>query len=322
MNILARSIVQPLSVRIILVTTCLVACALFYTPGVYAKNIPPQGSFRVEPAFIEVDVSKDFEAQQIPIRYSNLTDSVVDVELTFFPVTFADDERMTIQSEPSTLVSHILPSTQSFVVAPMETKTVLLSFQNLDLLSSSDYYEALSATINVRADGEASQGASIYAQITTVLLVHNTASNRHPVYSFAPYQPILNNIVFSYPANTLVSLSNTGNTYGIPRGTIQVNDVFGRLVASGSVNPDSVRIFPQSTRLVDITMNKEPVFTPIALARYELALYDQHAQDKGSISDFRMFLFIDPLFLILTLVFASIFVLFLMYVSRIRTKKN
>ncbi|MBP6994203.1 hypothetical protein KBB12_03100 [Candidatus Woesebacteria bacterium] len=297
--------------------------ALLLTSQVYAQDNLPKNSFRVDPAFIEIDTHRDPADKQFPIKYSNLSGQSMDVELSFLPVTFAsDDTRMDFPTSKSVLSSHIIPSADKFSIGPGETKTIVLSLADLDLLSSTDYYEALAARITTQGVATTSSGASVVANITTLLLVKNGGTDAFPSYSFENGSYSLPLVAFTIPEKLTLRLSNKGKTYGIPRGLITFTDMFGREVFRGPINTDSVRIFPGSTRLLAVKMVTERLALPMYIGRYNLAMYDAFVKDETQLTKAQSFLFIDPLFGVLALVVAPSYVLFLVYASHVKKRRK
>jgi hypothetical protein len=290
---------------------------------VYAKEDVAKSSFRVDPAFIEIDTVRDPADKQVPIRYTNESGQPVRVELSFLPVTFASDNTgMTFPITKSILSSHIIPSADNFLVEPGMTKTILLSFTDLDLLTSADYYEALSAHISTQSIPDRKTGASVVANITTLVLVKNGGKDAYPIYAFEKGNDTFPPILFTYPEKLTFRISNKGRTYGIPRGLVTVTDIWGRIVYRGAVNTDSVRIFPGSIRLFDVKLLSEGFPLPMYLAQYKVDIYDAYAKGRGLLHEERSFLFLDPLFGILALVAAPLYVIFLVYASHVKKRRQ
>lgn len=290
---------------------------------VYAKENIAKSSFRVDPAFIEIDTVRDPADGQVPIKYTNESSQPVRVELSFLPVTFASDNTgMTFPITKSVLSSHIIPSADDFLVEPGTTKTILLSFTDLDLLTSADYYEALSAHISTQSIPDQKTGASVVANITTLILVKNGGKDAYPIYAFEKGNDTFPPILFTYPEKLTFRISNHGRTYGIPRGLVTVTDMWGRTVYRGAVNIDSVRIFPGSVRLLDTKLLSEGFPLPMYIAQYKVDIYDAYAKENGLLHEERSFLFLDPLFGILALVAAPLYVIFLVYASKVKKRRK
>ena len=289
----------------------------------FAQDKPSKSSFRVEPAFIEIDTLRDSTDKQFPIKYSNLSTQPINVKLDFLPVTFASkDEKMLFPITKSVLLSHIIPSAGNFSIGPGETKTILLSLADLDLLSSADYYEALAARISTKDSTSKTSGASVLANITTLLLVKNGGTDTYPEYAFEEGSYSLFPILLRYPEKISIRLSNSGKTYGIPRGLITVTDMLGRQVVRAPLNTDSVRIFPGSVRIFDAKLLFERLSLPMYVGTYKLDIYDAYVKEKSQLHQTQIFLYIDPLFGILALVVAPGYVVFLKYASNVKKRRQ
>jgi len=289
----------------------------------YAQDRPTKNSFRVDPAFVEIDTLRDAADKQFPIKYSNFSAQPINVQLSFLPVTFASEEdKMVFPITKSVLSSHIIPSAENFLIGPGETKTILLSLTDFDLLSSTDYYEALTARISTESSPSKVSGASVLANITTLLLVKNGGADTYPEYAFEEGSFSLAPITFNIPDTLTIRLSNSGKTYGIPRGLITITDMLGRTVIRGPLNTDSVRIFPGSIRLFDVKLLSETIALPMYIGTYKLDMYDAYVKEQSKLSQTRTFLYIDPLFGILALVVAPLYVVFLKYASNVKKRRQ
>lgn len=290
---------------------------------VHARGTGDAGLFRVDPAFVEIDTLRDHSDTQIPIKYTNESDKPIHVELSFLPVTFAsEDAGMSFPVTQSILSSHIIPSAHTFFIEPGITKTILLSLTDLDLLTSADYYEALSAHISAPSSPDRKAGANVLANITTLLLVKNGGRDAYPIYAFEKGSETIRHVLFTYPEHITLRLSNHGKTYGIPRGLITITDIGGRTVYRGAVNTDSVRIFPGSIRLFDVKILAEGFPLPMYLAHYKIDIHDAYAQERGQLHEEHLFFFVDPIFGILVLVVAPLYVIFLLYASNVKKRRQ
>ena len=296
---------------------------LCMTSHALAQDRPTKNSFRVDPAFVEIDTLRDSADKQFPIKNSNISAQPINVQLSFLPVTFASkDDKMAFPITKSVLSSHIIPSAENFIIGPGETKTILLSLVDFDLLSSADYYEALAARISTKDTPNKASGASVLANITTLLLVKNGGADTYPEYAFEKGSFSLPPIAFDIPKTVTIRLSNGGKTYGIPRGLITITDMLGRTVIRGPLNTDSVRIFPGSIRLFDVDLLSENIALPMYIGTYQLDMYDAYVKEHSRLSQTRTFLYIDPLFGILVLVVAPLYVVFLKYASNVKKRRQ
>lgn len=305
-----------------IITICIFAVLLIYsTTLLNAQEKPVKSSFRVDPAFIEIDTTHDAKDRQMPIRYTNFTTSNISVELDFLPVTFAkNDVGMEFPQTKSVLASHIIPSANTFSIGPGETKTILLYLTDLDQLAATDFYEALTARVITQDSARRTSGATVIANITTLILLRNGGKDAFPSYRLDTKNALFPKVLFLYPKTVTTALTNTGKTYGVPRGVITITDMLGNTISQGAFNTDSIRIFPGSTRLLDAELKTGGSPLSTYIATYRVELYDDNLKGVTKISQKGNFIVLDPLFGVLALLALPAYVIFLGYVSRV--KKN
>lgn len=291
--------------RFFLLAVILAICfAMFPTKWVFAAS---RGSMKVSPAFVEIDVSKVVEGQQVSVEYSNSSNQPIQIHLSFVPVTFAgDDAQLIFKSTQSVLSSHILPSTTLFEVKPGEIKTVVLTLTNLHLLAEADYYEALVARIT--HNQVATGGAAVSANITTLVLLTKRGPNDYPVFSIPEPQKVFPPVLFSLPALITIPIKNDGPTYGVPRGEIIIKDFIGRELRHAILNESSIKVFPYSTRSITATTLGTTIALPFHAGLIQTRIRDAYSAHRlGKIEKTSYYLFVDPVFVLSLATFCVIF---------------
>lgn len=285
-----------------------------------------KSSIRVSPAFVEIDTSQTNNADQITIDYTNTNAQQVHIGLSFLPVTFVGDPNaIRFPITKSILSSHVIPSSNEFDILAGETKTIVLSLVDLNLLADADYYEALVAKVS--SDSVSTTSSSgIVGNITTLLFVRNSKSGRIPRYTVKTGTHILPRVLFSYPQQIDLSIENRGDTYGIPRGLVTMTDMAGRTVRRGAINEDSVRIFPRSSRTMNVKLVGDEVLLPAHVGFLRVDMRDQYsAHVEATLKQQIMFVYIDPLFGIPLLIVVLLCMISLVYgktKNRHRNKHN
>lgn len=304
---------------ILVVVTCLIF--LTQPKSVWGAT---KGSMRVSPAFVEINSQQNTISNlQIPIEYTNTSTHPIHVELSYLPVTFAKDEaKMQFPITKSVLSSHLIPSNTSFEVASGETKTIVLTSVDTELLPDADYYEALVARITP-FETTTTTTTGVVGNITTLILMKKNSGDVQPIYSVTKGSSILPTVLLSYPTQIAINIKNNGRTYGIPRGVVKFVDMFGRTVRQGVVNNDSARIFPDTSRLIRVALLGDTIILPMHYGYFDWSIYDQYTKITGyAYHDRQMYIYVNPYFCLSLLVIAGLIMLFLIYAkARIRHKK-
>ena len=62
--------------------------------------------------------------------------------------------------------------------------------------------------------------------------------------------------IFNFPKTVKLRFGNNGNVHVVPRGTVEIKNGTGVIVAKGIINGDSGKILPESFRILELSINR------------------------------------------------------------------
>jgi hypothetical protein len=235
----------------IFIFTALVALVLGLTfNAVSAMTIsPPLMEFDARPGDSIVDVVKLYNESNAPLT---LTASVQNFKAMgetgtpeFLPVAEVTDLATWIKVDETTVT-----------LQPNERKSVLFT---INVPADADpgghfagilWSESEAAT---PAPGESAVG--LVAKTGTLVLVRiaGLINEAGRIVEFSTDKTSYNYL----PTNFTIRFENTGNVHLKPTGTIEIHNMWGKKVASTTINENLANVLPNSTRKFDVTWQKE-----------------------------------------------------------------
>lgn len=272
-------------------------CCLFFPKQIYATI---QNSIEISPAFLDVDMSR-LDYNGYPITITNRNKSALEVSTKYIPFTPAKNNDGTLDFHPDeeSILSSFLPVSQdNFFISAGETKIVNIIPNETTKILSGDYYEALVFYFSPVSGGEKQnfKNTAINSALAVSMFVR-TNPNAQAKYAVKPQNPP-NLVAFKLPSEVNILLENMGNTYGVPRGEIELTDFTGRVLARGIINTDSKRYLPASGKSVSVLLNKGGYTYPLYLGTFSIRIKDAKTQDRAKIVYQKKFIGIDPLFVV------------------------
>ncbi len=229
----------------------LIAFPFFHNP-VFAQD---KNVITVSPQLIQLDLSKDkAEAEYF---YTNQTDQTIELTLTMQDVKELEDRGIPglLDAKESKNYKYGLSSWAKFsnnniVVAPNETKKVTVYIDSSRLSIGGHYASVLAEIKQVDKQGP----VKLRAILSSLLFVRQGSGNETEearVYELKSTASLL-----SFPSSFTFRLNNTGNVDLTPHGRLSITDYFGKEVAFGIVNEDSLITLPESIRRYTIKIKK------------------------------------------------------------------
>lgn len=222
--------------------------SLFFVQIAYAQT---QGeSIQIVPTFQTLNISDQTASVSGKVALTNV--GSVDQRFTVFAVDiqqFDVDGRVILSDKPRSgeaysLAEFIAFDSNSIVLPAKGTVEVPFYVKNSASLSPGGHYAAVVARLEGVVQSTQQQ---VLPALSSFVLVHKEGGER--------YHLSLTNEVFptffiqpTLPQKAMLSFSNQGNTHVIPRGTVEVTDLFGRVVRRGIINENSVFVMPGTQR--------------------------------------------------------------------------
>lgn len=296
----------------LLLFSVLSLCYLF----VFVIRIHAFSSISVSPPYFEVRGSGE-SPQSFEINYINNTEFPVNLRFSvggydplaskFFNLE-SDDEPMTVEI--------LLDSLESGVISPKGGFTLKGSIKDLkDTPSGTSYLAILAAQAPISDDfPEGPRFDSIIASIVSFTKIDG-ARTSFKIEEFSYLSSGFFKSVF--PDSEFVSIRNTGNSQILPRGTIYIHDIFGRLISNGYLNFTSSVIVPNQSKLIPVKFLYIDNTQLFGINKLTLRVSDEYTHVGRSYSTW--YFFMDRYFSLLLL---GIVVSFLVYKSKTKWKKR
>lgn len=274
-----------------------VSCVLFFTAPCYAQS---NSGLRVAPAVQEVTMRAGEKSKDVSITYTNNTSSELGLSLSTMDFKQSDDlGRIGLLSESSgysySLSSFLSLQSNELRIVPGESKQIVVRIENRDDVSPGGHYAAVLAKVQT----DRKQGAtSISPSLSSLLLVNKQGGERYNLSLKSvgwPDSPV----VFSIPQRSEYLFQNEGNTHLVPRGRVDVLDMFERPIAKGVVNESSARIFPESRRYISVQYYQQKWVLPVSVLM--ITAKGNDSLQKTGYSHRDMVLYIHPAVLLLLL---------------------
>lgn len=247
--------------------------------GIFFLRVPlAQASIEgvsVSPALLSIDLEND--SPDATITYHNATQHDAEITFSAADVTQLEDgykpEFLTAKSSQNytyRLSDWMSFSKQSMVLKPNESDTISVHITT-QKLTSGGHYGSVLAHITTQKEGKQVQLNSVLASLVFVRAHTGKESESAKILSLEPKQHW-----FDFPQTFLLRLNNTGNVDVTPHGKIEIRDVFGRTVATGILNEDSLMTLPESARNYTVPLQKNSVF--LFPGRYTATLKEHYGK--------------------------------------------
>lgn len=201
----------------------------------------------VTPQLIQIDLS--LEAPEAIYTYTNSTDQTIELALSMQDVKELEDRGLPgfLNSNQSQNYQYGLSSWASFsnknlVIAPGESKSVTVYIDKTRLTLGGHYASVLA---EVRQT-DTTKSVKLRAILSSLLFVRSGSEYEQEDAIINEFKPIQE--FFQLPTQFSFRLQNTGNVDITPYGILKVYDPFGKEVASGIVNENSLITLPDSNR--------------------------------------------------------------------------
>lgn len=243
-----------LSMKFILIAIFLLTVYLIPIRAFAEGNI-----ITVTPQLIQLDLSES--PPEAEYFYTNSTSQTIELTLSMQDVKELEDrgipgllEGNEAKNYKYGLSSWAKFSNNNIVIAPKETKKVTV-FIDANRLSIGGHYASVLAEIK-QIDKEGP--VKLRAILTSLLFVRQGSGHETERAALLDLRP--NAAYHEFPTAFGFKLNNMGNVDLTPRGRLTIEDPFGREIAVGIVNEDSLITLPESIRryklLIDLFNNK------------------------------------------------------------------
>lgn len=239
--------------------------------GIFAYLLIPPATFAqskntivVTPQLLQLDLSED--APEAVYTYTNNTTQTIELSLSMQDVKDLEDRGVPgiLDAAEGANYKYGLSSWARFsntnlVIGPGESKTVTV-FIDKTRLTLGGHYATVLAELQQK---EAGENVKLRAVLSSLLFVRSGSEYEQENASITHLET--DSKFFLFPTSVSFDFGNSGNVELTPYGTVSVIDPFGKLVAKGIVNEDSLITLPDVTRkynskLMQLTNLRTPGF--------------------------------------------------------------
>ncbi len=191
------------------------------------------------------------------------------------------------RSNTSPISSWVIPGTREFILDPHEKREVSVRFRIPSDTKAGGYYIGLfveGAPLNTAQD----QNSSVLSKQAVVPLFFLTVKGDVKRIARISHFKAEGTPLLFFPAHFSFDMANIGNVHLQPRGQIRVNNLFSSRIHLIPLNPERVRILPNSSRNIvsqwrgDNAVWWSPI-NPFRFGVYEAELFFEDMELEGTL---------------------------------------
>lgn len=212
----------------------------------------------ISPAFQEITLTNNLDTETGSFSITNSSDSPQSYVLKAIDIETANDSGGVLLSGLTAefqtkygLIEWLSFDKDQITVAPNETANVDFTIKNSDKLTPGGHYGALVAQPQVQFDPDAANKVTVMPQAAALIFVKKIGGEKYRLELDKPSQKLA---AMSLPSELNLLFKNEGDVHVVPRGTVVINDSFGREVSRGAINSDSVLILPSKSRKMPVEL--------------------------------------------------------------------
>ncbi|MFA5828847.1 MAG: hypothetical protein WC841_05840 [Candidatus Shapirobacteria bacterium] len=157
------------------------------------------------------------------------------------------------------LSSWIILGKDALVVDPQKKVDIKITIQNKESLSPGGHYGAVIVKLD-NSDKSGTDVVEVNQNFASLIFVKKIGGE---IYDLKLNQTTIQNSYLKIPDTIELRFQNSGNIHVVPRGTLELKDPSGRLIAKGVINKASSIILPESFRTYQNRINQlKPAWLP------------------------------------------------------------
>jgi hypothetical protein len=224
------------------------------------KKVLAEGGFYVNPPFTDVEIKPDSEESSFELEIGNRSQTEAVFKMTVADFGSLDETGgvafLTVSKDNNerkyALASWISLERDLVTVSPGKTEKIKVTILNKGSLTPGGHYGAVLATVK-SASGVSSDAVGVNQSLATLIYVLK-AGGEKPSLVFKSLEFGKN--LFYFSKTVKLRFWNNGNVHVVPRGTVEVKNISGEIAAKGIINEGSVRVLPESFRVMELPMRK------------------------------------------------------------------
>jgi hypothetical protein len=251
-----------MKLRISFIVLFAVTSCLFFTnrTSADAKQQSPKG-ITLSPALVQATVQSTESEHQIVFHITNNEPSHQNIKISTADFNTLDESGglVFVGTNPTHLqkkyglAEWITLPNSSLSLEPGQTAEISATITNQSTLSPGGHYGALMLTLNDSSQSATQNKVAVQPIATSLLFVNKVGGDTHRLKLTTVNS---NHNIFKLPRDITLRFYNDGNTHLIPRGTIEITDPRGKLVAKGVINENSNLLLPETYRKFSVPLKR------------------------------------------------------------------
>lgn len=241
---------------------CIAAVFLVFPQNIHAQS---EYALGITPAFQEVVVDENASEKDVKFSIQNLADYAQEIEIFALDFRQIDDKgNIAFVDKPTdnfVLAKYVEIPTPRIYLPPKFSQDIMVQIKNDISLSPGGHYAAVIA--RTAQPSIALQGQHVLPGVSTLLLVRKVGGEQYHL-SLSSIEQGGWLVRLTLPRIISLTFTNDGNTHVVPKGTVLMKDMFGRVVSKGIINDTSKFVLPETRRVISVTMEYLRMLPPIA----------------------------------------------------------
>jgi hypothetical protein len=235
-------------------------CCIHKTSAVTLAQKTPSGII-LSPAVVQASIGSTESEHQLNFQITNNKPKTQTINISSADFNTLDESGglLFVGTNPTQLQKKYglatwitLPQT-SLTLEPKQTATITAVISNQASLAPGGHYGALMLALDDNSQPSTTNNVAVHPIASSLLFVNKVGGDTHKLRLTNVYA---SHNIFKLPSQITLRFYNDGNTHLIPRGTIEVTDPQGKLVAKGIINENSNLILPETYRRISVGLNK------------------------------------------------------------------
>lgn len=218
---------------------------------------------------IKIDAGKPYKSELIIENNSNQA-----VSISLNVKEFRGGERPGIpefiEDTASGIIKWLVASPRSFVLGAGEKQKVSVVITSPSSSRPGGYYVAVFATGEPKQKENVTVIAKQSVAVLYLLTVSGQISREATISKFG----VKNKFINFFPSRFSFLVENTGPVHIQPHGQIRINALFSPYVRAFELNPENVRVLPNSKREISTIWNGEDLMWWSSLNPFRFGIYD------------------------------------------------
>ncbi len=252
--------------RLSLVLAVILGCLVIWPSGAQAATgRDTMGGITLSPFLQQITIGSGDVTKSFTLTITNHTAGLQELNLSARDFGSLNDtggvllEGSSSYTQKYGLTSWMSLATDTVVLQPQESRTVLVSINNRSSLQPGGHYGAVVASVNSLED-QTGNKVVVNQQILSLILVNKVGGEHYDLKLAGMTQ---NGNWLHLPNTVRLRFQNPGNVHVVPRGVVRLKSPGGTVIAQGIINSESAFILPESYRELYVPLTRTGTALPL-----------------------------------------------------------